>query len=154
MNMIEKKERVTVLLHRYAPNPGRSSFYSNPGRNFFNPHPPAPPIRANPSVPGFTAKTGNWLQQAQQFMATAEQVRPLIDQYGPMVKNLPQMWKLYRAVNSMPDPDSPEEKKTEPLKVEAPKKELLKKEKVEKEQVKKEPIRPAESVPWFPGRYS
>ncbi len=75
-------------------------------------------------------------------MATAEQMRPLIDQYGPLVKNLPSMWKLYRAVQAMPDPDAPEEK------IEAHEEKPL-----EKSFPKKAALKTSESVPWFPNQY-
>ncbi|OKL38128.1 hypothetical protein BLL40_01530 [Domibacillus mangrovi] len=83
------------------------------------------------------------MEQARQLMAAAEQMRPLIEQYGPLVKNLPSMWKLYRAMNSTPDggessPESPES--PEPSERLRP--------------VKKEPLKTSESTPWFPGRIS
>ncbi|WP_082220260.1 VrrA/YqfQ family protein [Domibacillus robiginosus] len=130
MNTIEKKERVTTLLPRYAPNARRGFFYTPP--------PPPPPVQPMSPFLGTAAKSGKWLEQARQVMATAEQMRPLIDQYGPLVKNLPAMWKLYRAVQSMPDPDSPgsgpkqEDAETTPR--------------------PREKKQTAESVPWFPGR--
>lgn len=125
-----------MLLHRYAPNARRGFFY---------PYPPPPPVQSPlpflGTATGTAAKSGKWLDQARQVMATAEQMRPLIDQYGPLVKNLPAMWKLYRAVQSMPDPDSKDEQTNEP-----PKKESA--------PPKRESKRTAESVPWFPGRIS
>lgn len=134
MNKIEKKERVTTLLHRYAPNARRSFFYTPPPPP---PVQPMPPFFGTAARFGTAAKSGKWLEQARQVMATAEQMRPLIDQYGPLVKNLPAMWKLYRTVQSMPDPDSePDGKvgqKTDPP-------------------PKREKKQTADSVPWFPGR--
>lgn len=74
------------------------------------------------------------MEQARQVMAAAEQMRPLIEQYGPLVKNLPSMWKLYRAMNSTPDRDEQSQEPSIP--------------------VKKEPLKTSESTPWFPGRIS
>ncbi len=79
-------------------------------------------------------------------MAAAEQMRPLVEQYGPMVRNLPSMWKLYRAVQSMPDPDS-ETEPNDAVSKRKPQTEPVQ----EPERVKKQT---AESVPWFPGRIS
>ena len=36
-------------------------------------------------------------------MNTAQQVGPMINQYGPLVKNIPVMWKLYRGLKNAPD---------------------------------------------------
>ena len=51
----------------------------------------------NPSsINGFLANT-------QKVLNTAQQVGPMIQQYGPIVKNLPVMWKLYRGFKNAPD---------------------------------------------------
>ncbi|OLN23378.1 hypothetical protein BTO30_05295 [Domibacillus antri] len=126
---------MTVLLYRHAPNISRRFHY---------PYPPAQPFPTNPRIPSSISKSGNWIEQARQVMAAAEQMRPLIDQYGPYVKNLPAMWKLYRAVQSAPDPDDTSPR--EPVKEEA-KKEI-------KQEVKTEIKKTSESIPWFPGRIS
>lgn len=131
MNTIEKKERVTTLLPRYAPNARRGFFYTPPPT-----HPPVQPPM--PPFFGTAAKSGRWLEQARQVMVTAEQMRPLIEQYGPLVKNLPAMWRLYRTVQSMPDPESdPQQEVKEAASTPPP---------------QREKKRTAESVPWFPGR--
>ncbi|OAH56035.1 MULTISPECIES: VrrA/YqfQ family protein [Bacillaceae] len=120
------------MLYRHAPNIGRRFYYPYP------PAPPAPPARAASIASAASAlKSGNWMEQARQVMAAAEQMRPLIEQYGPLMKNLPSMWKLYRAVNSTPDRD---ERSPEPSEFSIP--------------VKKEPLKTSESTPWFPGRIS
>ena len=134
VNTIEKKERVTTLLHRYAPNARRAFFYTPPPPP---PVQPTPPFFGTAARFGTAAKSGKWLEQARQVMATAEQMRPLIDQYGPLVKNLPAMWKLYRTVQSMPDPDSEVDSEVEQKTVLPPKREKKK---------------TSDSVPWFPGR--
>lgn len=82
------------------------------------------------------------MEQARQVMAAAEQMRPLIEQYGPLVKNLPSMWKLYRAVNSTSD----RERSPEPSE--------LSESSESSKPVKKEPLKTSESTPWFPGRIS
>ena len=40
------------------------------------------------------------LNNTQRVLNAAEQFTPMIQQYGPIVKNLPSLWKLMRAVNS------------------------------------------------------
>ncbi|WP_312093206.1 VrrA/YqfQ family protein [Niallia sp.] len=41
-----------------------------------------------------------FLANSQKFLNTASQLGPMINQYGPMVKNIPAMWKLYRGLKS------------------------------------------------------
>jgi hypothetical protein len=36
------------------------------------------------------------LNNTQQVLKTAQSIGPMIQQYGPMVKNLPAMWKIYK----------------------------------------------------------
>ncbi len=40
------------------------------------------------------------LNNTQQIIRTAQTIGPMIQQYGPIVKNLPAMWKLYRGLKS------------------------------------------------------
>lgn len=40
------------------------------------------------------------LNNTQRVLQAAEQFTPMIQQYGPIVKNLPSIWKLMRAFNS------------------------------------------------------
>ncbi|RID83973.1 hypothetical protein D1970_14540 [Mesobacillus zeae] len=55
---------------------------------------------ANPgSINGFLANT-------QQVLRTAQTFGPMVKQYGPLVRNLPSMWKLYRELKNAPDHDS------------------------------------------------
>lgn len=42
-----------------------------------------------------TAITG-FLNNTQQVLNAFQQITPLVSQYGPIVKNLPAMWRLYR----------------------------------------------------------
>ncbi|MBA4535851.1 hypothetical protein H1Z61_01535 [Bacillus aquiflavi] len=61
---------------------------------------------SNPSaISGF-------LNNTQQVLKTAQSLGPMIQQYGPLVKNLPAMWKLFRGLKDAPDA-SEEEKKDE-----------------------------------------
>lgn len=39
-----------------------------------------------------------FLNNTQQVLKTAQSIGPMIQQYGPLVKNLPAMWKLYRGL--------------------------------------------------------
>jgi hypothetical protein len=38
------------------------------------------------------------LNNTQQILRTAQTIGPMIQQYGPIVKNLPAMWKLFRGL--------------------------------------------------------
>ena len=44
-----------------------------------------------------------FLTNTQKVLNTAQQVGPMINQYGPLVKNIPVMWKLYRGFKNAPD---------------------------------------------------
>ena len=44
-----------------------------------------------------------FLTNTQKVLNTAQQVGPMINQYGPLVKNIPVMWKLYRGLKNAPD---------------------------------------------------
>ncbi|TDL35476.1 hypothetical protein E2R51_02055 [Jeotgalibacillus sp. S-D1] len=41
-----------------------------------------------------------WVGGTQQMIQTAQQALPMIQQYGPLVRNFPAMWKLYRSLKS------------------------------------------------------
>jgi len=41
-----------------------------------------------------------FLANSQKFLNTASQLGPMINQYGPMVKNIPAIWKMYRGLTS------------------------------------------------------
>lgn len=49
------------------------------------------------------------LNNTQQVLKTAQTVGPMIQQYGPIVRNLPAMWKIYRGFKNTPS-DSEDEK--------------------------------------------
>ncbi|WP_248278507.1 YqfQ family protein [Bacillus sp. DNRA2] len=44
-----------------------------------------------------TAISG-FLNNTQQILSAIQQISPLVSQYGPIVKNLPAMWRLYRGL--------------------------------------------------------
>ncbi|CAM3926655.1 VrrA/YqfQ family protein [Mesobacillus thioparans] len=46
-----------------------------------------------------------FLTNTQKVLGTAQQFGPMIQQYGPLVRNLPSMWKLYRGLKDLPDAD-------------------------------------------------
>lgn len=50
------------------------------------------------------------LNNTQRVLQAAESFSPLVQQYGPLVKNIPAMWKLYRGLK---DTDKAEPNKTE-----------------------------------------
>ncbi|WP_400242431.1 VrrA/YqfQ family protein [Niallia sp. JL1B1071] len=41
-----------------------------------------------------------FLANSQKFLNTASQIGPMVNQYGPMVKNIPAIWKMYRGLTS------------------------------------------------------
>ena len=56
------------------------------------------------------ATINGFLTNTQKVLNTAQQVGPMVNQYGPLVKNIPVMWKLYRGFKNAPDitPDDEE----------------------------------------------
>ncbi|WP_338451593.1 VrrA/YqfQ family protein [Niallia oryzisoli] len=56
------------------------------------------------------------LSNTQKVLNTASQVGPLVQQYGPIVKNLPALWKLYRGLKDAPENSETEPNKTKPTK--------------------------------------
>jgi YqfQ-like protein len=55
------------------------------------------------------------LNNTQRVLQAAEQFTPMIQQYGPIVKNIPSMWKIMRAFSSS-DTEKEETKKEETVK--------------------------------------
>lgn len=53
------------------------------------------------------------LNNTQRVLQAAEQFTPMIQQYGPIVKNLPSIWKLMRAFNSSDKSSDTNKKETE-----------------------------------------
>jgi hypothetical protein len=54
-----------------------------------------------------------FLNNTQQVLKTAQSIGPMIQQYGPIVKNLPVMWKLYKGFKDLPTEEKSVEDKTE-----------------------------------------
>ncbi len=54
------------------------------------------------------------LNNTQRVLQAAEQFTPMIQQYGPIVKNLPSIWKLMRAFNSSDTSSDTKKEETEP----------------------------------------
>jgi hypothetical protein len=54
-----------------------------------------------------------FLNNTQQVLKTAQSIGPMIQQYGPIVKNLPMMWKLYKGFKDLPTEEKSEEHATE-----------------------------------------
>lgn len=77
---------------------------------------------ANRAVPNGSRGVGSILQtlsnpdsltgfinNTQQVLKTAQSIGPMIQQYGPIVKNLPMMWKLYKGFKDLPTEEKSEE---------------------------------------------
>ena len=92
-----------------------------PSPGFFGMPPNAPGPQANNPFGGFsqspssnasfggfsqgtqTGKGMSYLQTADKFLNTAQQITPLVRQYAPMLQNVPALWKLYRGFQSVPN---------------------------------------------------
>jgi hypothetical protein len=48
-------------------------------------------------------RTMSYLQTADKFLSTAQQLTPMVRQYAPMLQNVPALWKLYRGFQSAPN---------------------------------------------------
>jgi len=55
----------------------------------------------------------NFLGQTQQVLRTGQQIGSMVQQYGPLIKNLPALWKLYRGLQSKSDQDEEENTETD-----------------------------------------
>ncbi|MGE7759231.1 VrrA/YqfQ family protein [Peribacillus sp. NPDC097895] len=42
----------------------------------------------------------NMLTNTQKVLQAAEQFTPMVEQYGPVIKNLPSMWKVFQSISS------------------------------------------------------
>ncbi|WP_052352820.1 VrrA/YqfQ family protein [Neobacillus dielmonensis] len=62
------------------------------------------------------------LNNTQQVIRTAQTITPMIQQYGPLVKSLPGLWKLYRGLKNAPteSEDSGDKKETTKSEEETP----------------------------------
>lgn len=53
-----------------------------------------------------------FLANTEKVLNTAQQIGPMVQQYGPIVKNLPSLWKLYKGFRDLPsdtEDDAPKE---------------------------------------------
>ncbi|WP_285768937.1 VrrA/YqfQ family protein [Peribacillus sp. SI8-4] len=50
----------------------------------------------------------NMLTNTQKVLQAAEQFTPMVQQYGPVIKNLPSMWKVFRSISSAGDTETQE----------------------------------------------
>jgi hypothetical protein len=51
----------------------------------------------------------NMLNNTQQLIRTAQTVAPMIQQYGPLVRSIPGLWKLYRGLKNSDDSETKQE---------------------------------------------
>ncbi|WP_064091470.1 VrrA/YqfQ family protein [Rossellomorea aquimaris] len=68
--------------------------------------------QAGGSIIGSLLNPGNvnsFLSNTQQVLQSAQQLGPIFQQYGPMVKNLPALWRLYRGFKDLSSEDNSEE---------------------------------------------
>lgn len=61
-----------------------------------------------------SAGINGFLNNTQQVLKAAQTLGPVVRQYGPLIKNIPAMWKLYRELN---EDDSTDETVEEELEV-------------------------------------
>ena len=66
-------------------------------------------IPAAPAAPATSTpfKLDQFMNQAGQFMQSAQKYAPLIQQARPMLNNLPVLWKLYKGFQSTPSQEEP-----------------------------------------------
>ena len=55
-----------------------------------------------------------FLNNTQQVIKTAQAIGPMVQQYGPLVRNLPALWKLYRGMKDSPNTTEEESSATAP----------------------------------------
>ena len=54
-----------------------------------------------------------FLNNTQQVLNSVQSITPMIQQYGPLVKNIPMMWKLYKGFKDLPTEEQNEENKSD-----------------------------------------
>jgi hypothetical protein len=52
---------------------------------------------------------GSFLNNTQNVLRSAQQIGPMVQQYGPLLRNLPAMWKMYRGLKSTDSDDNSKE---------------------------------------------
>ncbi|MET0959093.1 MAG: VrrA/YqfQ family protein [Psychrobacillus psychrotolerans] len=83
------------------PPPPPPTAPAGPATNFFSQFQSAAPTG------GFqqgqpVSKTMGYLQTADKFLNTAQQLTPMVRQFAPMIQNVPALLKLYRGFQSVP----------------------------------------------------
>lgn len=94
-----------------------------------------------------------FLNNTQQVLNSVQSITPMIQQYGPLVKNIPMMWKLYKGFKDLPTEEQSEEIKPDLMAEESapstkePKKRSKKKSVVQSESVEEKTRTNGPSVP-------
>lgn len=105
------------MMRTPGPRPGFGGFLSqlfSRGRPIASPSPwITPAIRHAAATTGAGANTGGgfigMLTNIQKMLGVAQNVMPMVQQYGPLIKNLPAMVKIFRELKTTEQ----EENKTE-----------------------------------------
>lgn len=96
---------------RNNPSPSPSLF-SLPSSSARNAAAASQAVSAGSSGGGFLQSLANpatlstMLNNTQRVLQTAESFGPLVQQYGPLVKNIPAMWKLYKGLSDVEPTES------------------------------------------------
>ncbi|USK58826.1 YqfQ family protein [Peribacillus asahii] len=114
-DMMQQRPKKEGLLGRLL---GKSKQKAAPQNLFAPPSQGKQDTRSNNSGGGIMETLRNpegitsMLNNTQKVLQAAEQFTPIVQQYGPMIKNLPSMWNIIRAFSSN-DNDKKEEPKQE-----------------------------------------
>lgn len=73
---------------------------AGPATNFFSQFQSAPTGGFQQGQP--VSKTMGYLQTADKFLNTAQQLTPMVRQFAPMIQNVPALLKLYRGFQAVP----------------------------------------------------
>jgi hypothetical protein len=103
------------------PRPGLGGFLSrlfSRGQPIASPSPWITPMMQNSVAgAGAGANTGGGflglLTNVQKMLGVAQNVMPMVQQYGPLIKNLPAMIRIWRELKPANEEESAEESKTE-----------------------------------------
>jgi hypothetical protein len=102
------------------PRPGFGGFLSrlfSRGQPIASPSPWITPVMQNAAVSaGAGANTGGgflgMLTNVQKMLGIAQNVMPMVQQYGPLIKNLPAMIRIWKELKPADEEESAEESKT------------------------------------------
>lgn len=90
------------------------------GRNIGMNPPPVSPFWGAPPQSGNIMQLlrnpqslSNFLANTQKFLNTASQISAMVQQYGPLIKNLPAIWKIYQGLKNAGENDETELETTE-----------------------------------------